>query len=169
MLPLVLAVLRSLAAGFHSRRNLVMENLALRHQLLVMNRTVQASTLRHSDRLFWAALCAMWSRWPKVESCHPLSVAATQKTPRRCFEGAAGLRPLRQTGAFTYPRFQKRPSAECPPEVGSLSRLGPRFRNGQNWLRHLRRELTQLLASLRVTHSVAEGRSNASRSTWRVH
>jgi hypothetical protein len=34
MLSLVLAVLRSPAAAFHSRRHLVLENLALRHQLL---------------------------------------------------------------------------------------------------------------------------------------
>ena len=40
MLSLVFAVLRSLAAAFHSRRHLVMENLALRHQLQVLNRTV---------------------------------------------------------------------------------------------------------------------------------
>jgi hypothetical protein len=66
MLSLVFAVLRSLAAAFHSRRHLVMENLALRHQLLVLNRTVKAPSLRNSDRLFWAALCAMWSRWTKV-------------------------------------------------------------------------------------------------------
>ena len=59
MLSLVFAVLRSLAAGFHARRHLVGENLALRHQLLVLNRTVKAPTLRNSDRLFWAAFCAM--------------------------------------------------------------------------------------------------------------
>ena len=40
MLSLVLASLRSMAAGFHVRRNLVLENLALRHQLLVLNRAV---------------------------------------------------------------------------------------------------------------------------------
>jgi hypothetical protein len=33
MLSLALAVLRSLAAGFRARRNLVLDNLALRHQL----------------------------------------------------------------------------------------------------------------------------------------
>jgi len=66
MLSLVFAVLSSLAAGFHARRHLVLENLALRHQLLVLNRTVKAPPLRNSDRLFWAALSAMRSRWTKV-------------------------------------------------------------------------------------------------------
>ena len=66
MLSLVFAVLRSLTAGFHARRYLVLENLALRHELPVLNRAVKAPTLRNSDRLFWAALCALWSRWSKV-------------------------------------------------------------------------------------------------------
>jgi hypothetical protein len=66
MPSLVLAILRSLAAGFHARRNLVLEYLTSRHQLLVLNRTVHSPALRTSDRLFWAALCAMWSRWTKV-------------------------------------------------------------------------------------------------------
>lgn len=66
MHSLAFAVLRSLAATFHSRRHLVLVNFALRHQLLVLNRTVKAPTLRNSDRLIWAALCAMWSRWTMV-------------------------------------------------------------------------------------------------------
>ncbi len=63
---LVFAVLRSLAAGLQTRRNLVLENLALRHQLLVLNRKVKSPARRSSDRLFWAVLSATWSRWPKV-------------------------------------------------------------------------------------------------------
>jgi len=66
MFSLGFAALRSVAAGFYARRHLVMENLALRHQLLVLNRTVKAPALRNSDRLFWAALSTMWSRWTKV-------------------------------------------------------------------------------------------------------
>jgi hypothetical protein len=41
MFSLVLAVLRSLVAGFHARRHFALENLALRHQLLVLNRTIK--------------------------------------------------------------------------------------------------------------------------------
>ncbi len=66
MISLVFAFLRSLLAGFHVRRNLIMENLALRHQLLVLNRKVKTPPLRNCDRLFWATLCATWSRWPKA-------------------------------------------------------------------------------------------------------
>lgn len=66
MFSLLVAVLRSLIAGFRARRNLVLENLALRHQLLVLNRKVKSPTLRNSDRLFWATLSAIWSRWTKA-------------------------------------------------------------------------------------------------------
>jgi hypothetical protein len=58
--------LSSPAVGFHVRRNLVLENLALRHQLLVLKRSIKNPALRNSDRLFWVALSEMWSRWTKV-------------------------------------------------------------------------------------------------------
>jgi len=66
MFSLLSAVLRSVIAGFRARRNLVLENLALRHQVLVLNRRGKSPTLRTSDRLFWATLSAIWSRWTKV-------------------------------------------------------------------------------------------------------
>ncbi len=66
LLRLVSALRRSLVSGFHVRRNLVLENLALRHQLVVLNRKVKAPTLRNSDRLFWAILSSIWSRWAKA-------------------------------------------------------------------------------------------------------
>ena len=40
MFSLAFAVLQSLAAALQTRRHLALENLALRHQLLVLNRTV---------------------------------------------------------------------------------------------------------------------------------
>jgi hypothetical protein len=86
MLSLVLAVLRSLAAGLHCRRNLVMENLALRHQLLVLKRTIMAPAIRNSDRLFWAALSAMWSRWTKaLVIVQPQTVVRWHQTGFRFF------------------------------------------------------------------------------------
>jgi transposase InsO family protein len=66
MLLLVVTVLRSLAAALRTRRHLVLENLALRHQLLVLNRTPKTPALCNSDRLFWALLSTMWSRWTKA-------------------------------------------------------------------------------------------------------
>ncbi|MBL9139244.1 MAG: hypothetical protein JNK85_25470 [Verrucomicrobiales bacterium] len=40
-----------------------LENLALRHQLGVLSRTVRRPRIRGSDRLFWIALKATWAGW----------------------------------------------------------------------------------------------------------
>ena len=42
MFSLAFAVLQSLAAALQTRRHLVLENLALRHEPLVLNRTIKA-------------------------------------------------------------------------------------------------------------------------------
>ena len=62
MFGVFLAVLRSLAAAFQPRRQLLLENLALRHQLLVLNRTAGKPRFRNADRLLWIYLRAVWSR-----------------------------------------------------------------------------------------------------------
>ena len=66
MFGVFLAVLRSLAAAFQPRRQLLLENLALRHQLLVLNRTAGKPRFRNADRLLWVFLRAVWPSWEKV-------------------------------------------------------------------------------------------------------
>ena len=62
-----LAALHLLAAvastACRSRAALQLENLALRHQLGVLNRSVKRPKLAPPDRLFWAWLSAVWSGW----------------------------------------------------------------------------------------------------------
>src|SRR5215470_18071984 len=57
----VLAVAAS--ASFKSRAALHLENLALRHQLGVLQRSVKRPKLTPPDRLLWASLCAVWNGW----------------------------------------------------------------------------------------------------------
>ena len=63
----MLNTLHALAAGvsatFRSRAVLQLENLALRHQLGVLQRSVKRPKLTSTDRLLWAWLCAVWSGW----------------------------------------------------------------------------------------------------------
>ena len=66
MFSLILTVIRSLRCAFIPRRDLVLENLALRHQLLVLNRRVEQPHFHRSDRLLWIALRAVWSRWTEA-------------------------------------------------------------------------------------------------------
>jgi hypothetical protein len=50
-------------AGFKSRVALQVENLALRHQLGVLQRSVKRPRLTPPDRLLWAWLCGAWGNW----------------------------------------------------------------------------------------------------------
>src|SRR5260370_16356059 len=51
------------SAGFKSRATLHLENLALRHQLSVLRRSVKRPKLASADRLLWAWLCEVWIDW----------------------------------------------------------------------------------------------------------
>src|SRR6267142_3666430 len=51
------------SAAFKSRAALHLENLALRHQLGVLRRSVKRPKLTSADRLLWAWLCEAWSDW----------------------------------------------------------------------------------------------------------
>src|SRR5256712_13776956 len=44
-------------------RQLALENLALRHQLAVYERTATRPKLRTTDRLFWIWLAGVWAGW----------------------------------------------------------------------------------------------------------
>src|ERR1700687_4223144 len=67
VLRLALGALHILAAAasaaFKSRATLHLENLALRHQLGVLRRSVNRPKLTSGDRLLWAWLCEAWSDW----------------------------------------------------------------------------------------------------------
>ena len=54
---------RQRVAAFKSRATLQLENLALRHQLGVLRRSVKRPKLTSADRLLWAWLCEVWSDW----------------------------------------------------------------------------------------------------------
>ena len=53
----------AVSAAFKSRAALQMENLALRHQLGVLRRSVKRPKLTSADRLLWAWLCDVWNDW----------------------------------------------------------------------------------------------------------
>jgi putative transposase len=48
---------------FHSRRCLMIENLALRQQLTVFKRQHSRPQLAAADKLFWVVLCRCWTSW----------------------------------------------------------------------------------------------------------
>jgi putative transposase len=59
-LSLLLGFFRS---ALEERRNLALENLALRQQLAVLKRTQKRPAIRDKDRLFWVWLSRFWREW----------------------------------------------------------------------------------------------------------
>ena len=53
----------ALFASVRARRDLVLENLVLRHQLAVYTRGRRRPRLRRHDRRFWSLLARGWSGW----------------------------------------------------------------------------------------------------------
>jgi putative transposase len=63
MISLLLYLLRLLPFLVGGHRQLALENLALRQQLVVYKRTGTRPRLRRTDRLFWLALARIWAGW----------------------------------------------------------------------------------------------------------
>jgi len=66
MFEFSLLFLRCLFAGFQSHSGLLLENLALRHQLAVLKRQARKPKLRSADRLLWVGLRRLWPRWQQA-------------------------------------------------------------------------------------------------------
>src|SRR5436309_12182629 len=65
MLTIILSLFSSARQGFQTRAALQAEILALRHQLLVLQRSSRGHRLRLSraDRFLWVWLARFWSGW----------------------------------------------------------------------------------------------------------
>lgn len=65
MFAIIFSLFCSVRQAFRSRAALHAEILALRHQLLVLQRTNRGRKLHlnHSDRLLWVALSRLWDEW----------------------------------------------------------------------------------------------------------
>lgn len=64
MIHLVYALLATARLSLRSRRELALENLALRQQLAVLKRSSKRPKLAKMDRAFWVALSRLWTSWP---------------------------------------------------------------------------------------------------------
>lgn len=54
---------RTLFSALRSRRAMVLENLALRHQLHVLQRNANRPLLTNRDRVLWVMLSRVWADW----------------------------------------------------------------------------------------------------------
>jgi hypothetical protein len=60
---MLLTLIRTLISSFQAQRALAVENLALRHQLGVLQRTAKRPRLGRVDRLLWVLLSRFWAGW----------------------------------------------------------------------------------------------------------
>jgi hypothetical protein len=60
MITLLQLAIKTILSILKSRQALVLENLALRQQLAVLNRSAKRPPLRPSDRMFWVMLSRIW-------------------------------------------------------------------------------------------------------------
>ena len=59
-------ILRKIVSALCERWDLVLENMALRHQIDVLERSGQRPQFTNADRLVWVFLSTIWPRWPEA-------------------------------------------------------------------------------------------------------
>ena len=101
MIVWLILVLRLAAASLKSHRDLLLENLALQHQLLVLSRGSKRSRLTPLDRALWIWLSHTWNGWKvSLRILQPDTVIQWHRAGFRLFwrwksrPGKAGRRTL---------------------------------------------------------------------------
>ena len=113
MLRLVLLVLGVLVRALGSRRDLIVDNVALRQQLAAYKARGRHPRIRAADRAFWVVLRQVWNRWSDA------LVIVKPDTVIRWHRGLGKETPGRRAA-------QPRPSSQATvvglPRIGGLSR-----------------------------------------------
>jgi hypothetical protein len=92
MLYLLWLVLMSVFENLKSRRDLAVENLALRQQLAVLGRRTKRPTLTWVDRAFWVTLMRWWPAWRSaLMLVKPTTVIAWHRKAFALYWYASGL------------------------------------------------------------------------------
>ena len=122
----------SLVSRFRSHESLRLENMALRHQLAVYQRTVKRPKLRPADRLFWAWLSRLWPGWQQALAfVQPRTVMAWQKQRfrndwRRLSQSGKPGRPAisKDVCELIQDMWRSNPTWGSPRIVGELRKIG---------------------------------------------
>jgi putative transposase len=131
VLRFTLALLAAVRVFFRSRGDIALEILALRHQVAVLKRKRPRPQLRPWDRLFWATLRRVWSRWAEVlVIVKPATVVGWHKAGFRLFwkwrSRARGGRPQAtpEIRALIRQLAQQNSTWGAPRIHGELLKLG---------------------------------------------
>jgi hypothetical protein len=106
---LVLGVWAFLRALLGRTTAVTLENLALRHQLMVLPRSIPRPRLRRQDRILWVCLSWLWANWrPSLVIVQPATVVAWHRQEGQLpghgavsDAGGVARRVLRGPGAST--------------------------------------------------------------------
>ena len=132
MLQLLIVIGRALALGLRGHRELVLENLALRQQLMAMKRATRRPHMQARDRLFWIALRRIWRNWrTAVVLVRPETVVGWHRTwlrrrwTQRSTPRAGGRPPVaREIRALVREMATANPLWGAPRIHGELRTLG---------------------------------------------
>jgi putative transposase len=129
VIPLILTCLLRM---LRTRQSLVLENLALRHQLAVLQRTAPRPRFRTCDRLLWVLLSRLWAGWTDAVSVvQPATVIRWQRSgfklfwtrkSRRHGPGRPAVAP--EVRALIRRMSQANPLWGAPRIHGELQKLG---------------------------------------------
>src|SRR5215831_19314844 len=105
------------ASALKSRRNLLFENAALRHQLLVLSRNNKRVRWKSVDRVLWVWLSVAWSRWRNaLRLVQPDTVIHWHRQ---------GFRLLWRWKSRAWKAGRKRVTAETIALIRQMSRANP--------------------------------------------
>ncbi len=86
MITLLQLAVKTLLSIFQTRQQPILENLTLRQQLAVLNRSAKRPPLTPSDRMFWVMLSGIWSHWAKtLLIVQPETVVRWHREGFRCY------------------------------------------------------------------------------------
>ena len=63
---MIWTLIRTLVSALNTQRSLALENLALRHQISILQRGSRRPPVRDTDRLFWCVLSQIWKGWTRT-------------------------------------------------------------------------------------------------------
>ena len=133
MIPLLRYFVGWLVGAFRAREGLILENLALRQQLLTLNASRPHPRLSSFDKLFWVTLRKAWSGWKgSLVLVTPETVVRWHRTGFRLYWGwlsrtrrAVGRKPLsREVRDLFFRMVAENPTWGAPRIHGELLKLG---------------------------------------------
>jgi putative transposase len=150
MIPFLRHLIGWIIGFFRSRQDLILENLALRQQLLVLNAKSPRRRLSTVHKFFWIALLRVWSRWKlSLVLVTPRTVVAWHLAGFRLYwrwlsrarRVGGRMRVSQEIRALIFRMAAENPTWGAPRIHGELLKLGFRISEPtvSRWLRRFRK------------------------------